>query len=258
MVQALNRTRAKRTPSSLADQLYPENGPQDESPDDEGEADAPEETGAPRTPMQRAADSLYPEKGRDDAGGEEEDDTGETDQDADDPDGADQEDEGNSDDDASDDEAEQPKPKKNSSQNRATPKIINGSISESYDDHVKTGGSRSWRANNPGNLEYHGQKGTVGKEKAGRFAKFATEEAGMAALKKLLGSTYKDWSVSDLMTKKYAPPGGEDNNDPKAYIEFLGKHGVDLKKPVGQQIDVMAEAIKKQEGWIPGTIKNKK
>lgn len=256
MVQALKRSRAKRAPLSLADQLYPEDGPQDASPDDEDEADAPEKTGAPRTPMQKAADSLYPENGRDDAE-EEEDDQGETDQDTDEPDGADQEDEGVAEDDASDDEAEQPTPKKNSSQNKAAPKVINDSISESYDDHVKTGGSRSWRANNPGNLEYHGQKGTVGKEKAGRFAKFATEEAGMAALKKLLGSTYKDWSVSDLITKKYAPPGGEDNNHPKAYVEFLGKHGVDLKKPVGQQIDVMAEAIKKQEGWIPGTIKKK-
>ncbi len=257
MVQALNRSRAKRTPPSLADQLYPEDGPQDASPDDEGKPDVPEETGAPRTPMQRAADSLYPENGRGDA--KEEGDTSETDQDADDP-----EDEGAAEDDASDGEEQQgkkedsPQSKKNSSQNKAAPKVINGSISESYDDYVKTGGSRSWRANNPGNLEYRGQKGTIGKEKAGRFAKFATEEAGMAALKNLLGSTYKDWSVSDLMTKKYAPPGGKDNNDPKAYVEFLGKHGVDLKKPVGQQIDAMAEAIKKQEGWIPGTINKRK
>ncbi len=102
MVQALKRSRAKRAPLSLADQLYPEDGPQDASPDDEDEADAPEKTGAPRTPMQKAADSLYPQNGQDDA--EDEEDDTETDQDADDREGADQEDDGDSEDDAADDD----------------------------------------------------------------------------------------------------------------------------------------------------------
>jgi hypothetical protein len=128
---------------------------------------------------------------------------------------------------------------------------------ESYDSYTKIGGSRAWRNNNPGNIEYgnfaKGQ-GAVGVEKAGRFAKFSSPEAGMAALKGLLGgSKYKDLNVVDAM-KQYAP---SKENNTEAYIKFLEKQGVDIKDTVGKQTDKMADAIKKYEGWIPGTVEPK-
>jgi hypothetical protein len=132
-----------------------------------------------------------------------------------------------------------------------SPAVINGSRTEAYDTYTKRGGSRAWRNNNPGNLEYRGQKGAIGREKAGRFAKFASEEDGMNALKETLRTTYKDRPAASL-AEKYAPK--TDGNDPVAYTRFLAQHGVDLKKTVGQQVDAVAEAIKKQEGWIPGVI----
>jgi len=52
--------------------------------------------------------------------------------------------------------------------------------------------------------------------------------------------------------KAYAPPK-ENNTD--AYVKFLEKQGVDTKGTVGNQIDKMADAIKKFEGWNAGTIK---
>ncbi len=61
-------SRTKRSPyANLADQLYPEDGPQDESAEDEEEG-APEESESPRTPMQKLADSLYPQQDAQDDG----------------------------------------------------------------------------------------------------------------------------------------------------------------------------------------------
>lgn len=245
--------RAKRTPfSNTAGQLYPEDDQQDSVAEGEEQEDAPDGDDIRSTPMQDLADSLYPNSSQagGKAGDEEQDDSnGEGDQVDNDSD------EDTSDEDDQEKDSAAPKGKATQGKEKAVPNVINGSKAESYDTYVKTGGSRSWRNNNPGNIEYRGQRDAVGVEKGGRFAKFPTEEAGMTALKKLLGTTYKDWNVGDLM-KKYAPPEDK-GNDPKAYTAFLGKHGVDLKKPVGQQVDAMAEAIKKQEGWIAGTIKTK-
>ena len=78
----------------------------------------------------------------------------------------------------------------------------------------------------------------------------------MNALKETLRTVYKGKLPAEL-TKKYAP-AGDGHNDPDAYARFLGKHGVDLHKPVDQQVDAVAEAIKKQEGWIPGIIEKQK
>ena len=248
--------RAKRTPyTSMADQLYPEDdqqdpvdGPEEDGPEEDGEGEQSDASGAsPVKPLsqQEMADKVYPAdaKGKDgveDADGEDED----------------SEDEGDSGDDGADDDGQPDQEKDGAAHKGKTePKVINGSRSESYDTYVKTGGSRSWRNNNPGNIEYHGQEDAVGVEKGGRFAKYATPEAGMNALKNLLGTVYKDMPVTAAM-KKYAP--GKDKNDPEAYAKFLEKHGVDLKKPVGKQVDAMAEAIKKQEGWIEGSVSSKK
>ncbi len=134
------RKRAKRTPPTLADQLYPEDSPQGESVDDEEEGDAPEQTGATRSPMQKAADSLYPQTGQDDAEDEGEDDTGETDQDADDPDGADQEDDGDADDDAADEDA-QPVDK---SKAKAQPKDKPGKQKLPESETVRTPTQEEW------------------------------------------------------------------------------------------------------------------
>jgi len=76
----------------------------------------------------------------------------------------------------------------------------------------------------------------------------------MDALRRLLATKYRDMSVTDAM-RKYAPFGGTDNNNPEAYVRFLQRNGVDTTRPVGVQVDKMADAIKKQEGWIEGVVR---
>ena len=111
MALATNRSRAKRSPySSLADQLYPEDRPQDDSAEDD-EDDAPDESENPRTPMQKAADSLYPQQAEPDDG--EQSDTEETDQQGGDQDEKEQadDDEPDADEEPEEDDAARTKPK---------------------------------------------------------------------------------------------------------------------------------------------------
>jgi RHS repeat-associated protein len=131
-----------------------------------------------------------------------------------------------------------------------------GFTSEEIGDCTKTEGSRAWRNNNPGNIGYgkfakgEGALRVESGEK-GRFAVFPTEQKGMGALKTLLnGKSYRDLTPDKAM-ERYAP---SKENDTNAYVKFLEKNGVDLRKKVGEQVDVMANAIKKYEGWKPGKM----
>lgn len=67
----------------------------------------------------------------------------------------------------------------------------------------------------------------------------------MQALKSLLGEKFANKSPEETM-KAYAPPS---ENDTDAYIKFLTRQGVDPGVKVGDQVDKMAAAIKKFEGW---------
>ncbi|MEK6589698.1 MAG: RHS repeat-associated core domain-containing protein, partial [Nitrospinota bacterium] len=132
-----------------------------------------------------------------------------------------------------------------------------GLLSEEYTDYTKIDGSLSWRTNNPGNIiagPWANEHGAIGKDSgSGKFAKFPSEEAGFQALKDLLNSSqYKDLTVKDAI-KKYAP--SEDNNNPEQYVKNLKKMGLDPEKKVSGQVEQLAEAIKKVEGWKEGTIK---
>jgi RHS repeat-associated protein len=127
---------------------------------------------------------------------------------------------------------------------------------ECYDNYIQIGGSYNWRTNNPGMMEYTGQNGELRASEwdEGRFAVFASEEEGMNALKNNLSENYSNLSVQQL-ANKYAPKTKKDpTNDPKKYAEDLIKFGVNKNKPVGEQIDKVAEAIKMREGWREGAI----
>ena len=109
-------------------------------------------------------------------------------------------------------------------------------------------GSRSYRNNNPGNLKYIGQKGTIGKDDKG-FAIFDSYQSGWKALihqitivangtsKGYLGPArklgLKDSSEMTLLQffSVYAP--AHDDNDPNAYCLFVcNKAGLDPKTKV--------------------------
>ncbi len=117
-----------------------------------------------------------------------------------------------------------------------------------YATTVKVGGSLAWRANNPGNLR--GAESKIGSVPgaAGKFAVFATLDAGRAAQRALYLSTYGDMKVRDAINK--LTPSSE--NDTEKYLADLKKAGVDLDKDVKSQIDTLMKAVQTNEGLIEG------
>lgn len=120
----------------------------------------------------------------------------------------------------------------------------------------KVGGSRSWRNNNPGNLEYNEYTkslGAVGSD--GRFAIFPTEEIGENAQKRLLfyGKNYKNLSLTGAINR-YAP---KSENDTNAYIQSILKQtGLSeklMKDYTPEEQNKIQLAMKKHEVWKVGT-----
>ena len=99
-------------------------------------------------------------------------------------------------------------------------------------------GTPAWRNNNPGNIEWHGQRNATS---GGRFAHFNTYQDGYNALKTLLiqactgqislynpnGNLYDFYSV-------YAP--SSDGNDSKGYAE-------EVAKALGVEPDVIIKSL---------------
>lgn len=134
---------------------------------------------------------------------------------------------------------------------------------------AKEGGSRSWRNNNPGNVEYGDfakRFGAIGTD--GRFAIFPTEEAGKKAKEHLIfesggarqlstkgdygaGLGYRDKTLSQMLTA-YAPP---EENPTDVYIKRV-LSAVGSEKRMGdystEERAVILEAMKKVEGWRAG------
>lgn len=116
----------------------------------------------------------------------------------------------------------------------------------------RTGGSRSWRNRNPGNIEagdFATGAGATGSD--GRFAIFPTEMAGRNAQIKLLQSkNYKNLDIKQAIAR-YAP-AFENNVD--AYIAATGVK--DPSKKMGsytsREMSNLVDAMKKHEGWKVG------
>lgn len=119
-------------------------------------------------------------------------------------------------------------------------------------------GSRAWRNNNPGNIEYGSfarAHGAVGSD--GRFAVFPSYEAGRAAKEALLfdSANYRNLTISEAINR-YAPPS--DNNNTQAYIASVTRAiGVDASTPLAalsqEQRAMMLDAMEQVEGFRPGS-----
>lgn len=118
------------------------------------------------------------------------------------------------------------------------------------------GDARGIRNNNPGNLNYVGQRGATRENGEGRFAKWKTAREGLQALANQLrldGSRGLD-SLRSLINK-YAPPG---ENNTEAYIQFLsGFMGIDPNERFDVQTDpaalsmLMRGIIQHENGYNP-------
>ncbi|MDL9989464.1 hypothetical protein [Providencia rettgeri] len=138
-------------------------------------------------------------------------------------------------------------------------------------DVVREGGSRSWRNNNPGNIEYGDlakKYGAIGTD--GRFAIFPTEEMGNRAKNHLLfesnrakalstkgdygaGLGYKDKTLSQAI-RAYAP---QEENPTDAYISRVLSSVGGVDKKMGEytkaEREVLLAAFKSVEGWKVGS-----
>lgn len=119
----------------------------------------------------------------------------------------------------------------------------------------RSGGTRAWRNNNPGNIiagKWANSHGAIGK--GGRFAVFASEAAGMNAIAALLKtSRYAVQTVAGAIST-YAPPF---ENDTAAYHRRLEQlTGIPINTPMSQltedQLKRVTFAIREIEGWKPG------
>jgi hypothetical protein len=131
-----------------------------------------------------------------------------------------------------------------------------------YQKEVRTAGSSSWLANNPGNLDYtpevvawgayDGKKLPWGEH---RFAIFSHDETGLLTVQKYL-RTHQGERDINLMMHMYAP-AGDVENEPNRYAKEIAaalKVPVTtlVKTPNDDQLVVFSKEIKRIEGWQPG------
>lgn len=125
---------------------------------------------------------------------------------------------------------------------------------------IKIGGSRSWRNNNPGNLEYgkfakrHGAIGTDG-----RFAIFPDEKTGHEAKKTLLESgSYINKTIKGAILR-YAPSF---ENNSTWYANTIAEHAgvtadIKLSSLTEDQFDKLVKSMTMVEGWKEGRTEMK-
>lgn len=122
---------------------------------------------------------------------------------------------------------------------------------------VRRVGSRAWRNNNPGNIEFGPfakSQGAIGTD--GRFAVFPTYEAGRAAKANLLwgGKGYRGKTIGEAI-RRYAPPF---ENNTASYASTVAKAaGASINTPMASltpnQRVLMMDAMERVEGFRPGT-----
>lgn len=121
----------------------------------------------------------------------------------------------------------------------------------------KLQGTRNWRNNNPGNLEYGNYSismGAIGTD--GRFAVFPNYAAGRTAKEKLIfeGNGYKGLTLMQMITR-YAPPS---ENNTTWYQSMVMAAVGGINKLMGQysptERNRILAAMEKVEGFKPGTV----
>jgi RHS repeat-associated protein len=124
-------------------------------------------------------------------------------------------------------------------------------------EEVRSGGTRSWRNNNPGNLragDFANEHGAIGN--AGGFAVFPDEATGQAALTARLSTPPYTNLTLDEAIERYAPPN---ENDTRRYQGFVRQRtglagDVRLGTLNNNQRTALANAIRTLEGWRAGNV----
>jgi hypothetical protein len=156
-------------------------------------------------------------------------------------------------------------PKESNNQGIISEKVKTGKVGitneglDITDPTKKSGGSRSWRNNNPGNMvydsfaaKYGAVKGDAKQDSSGlNWAVFPNEEAGKAAIKDKLttGKNWKDLSLEQTI-RKWAPAT---ENNTENYIKQFENAGLGRNSKISDfsddQFDQFYAVMKRHEGW---------
>jgi RHS repeat-associated protein len=115
----------------------------------------------------------------------------------------------------------------------------------------RSGGTRAWRNNNPGNIRWNSEQ--IGS--AGGFAVFKDYETGFAAIGNLLRSdSYNNLSINDAIAR-WAPPSENDTANYQSLLTQLT--GLDNNRLISSlsadELDSVARAIQIIEGFRAGS-----
>ncbi len=132
--------------------------------------------------------------------------------------------------------------------------IVVGADGQKY---KRSGGTRAWRNNNPGNIrpgKFTRSVGAIGS--AGGFAVFPDEQTGMQAIKKLLlTSSYIKLTVAGAIAR-WAPPS--ENNTAGYQRRVAQLTGLSINRKISELNDTelmsVVNAIRSVEGWKPGHV----
>lgn len=119
----------------------------------------------------------------------------------------------------------------------------------------RTGGTKAWRNNNPGNIRYSGFIKKYAIANADGFAVFPDAEAGKAVIKKLLrANSYNNLTINGAIAR-YAPAS---ENDTRAYQNHVARYTkLDMNRIMkdlsDEEIASIVDAICKQEGYAVGS-----
>ena len=132
---------------------------------------------------------------------------------------------------------------------------------------IRTGGSKAWRNNNPGNISgmnpdnvtTYGAAGvavtTTGDSGDQRQLVFNTREEGVAAFDQLIERSYSEGAIEEELKTYQTSESGY-----RGKISSMKKAGIDVSKPVGdltaEQYEKFREIMFRFEGWKEGKIKN--
>ena len=129
-------------------------------------------------------------------------------------------------------------------------------------EEVRTGGTRSWRNHNPGNIvagQFTVSHGAIGR--AGGFGVFPDKATGRAALAALLnGGVYQPLMLDEAI-KKYSPlQSGNPTAQYQAFIRNkLGKNGNEILNTFSRsEMNDLVNAIIQFEDWRAGTVRYQK
>jgi hypothetical protein len=122
---------------------------------------------------------------------------------------------------------------------------------------LRSGGTRTWRNHNPGNLakgDLSNFEGAIGSDD--KFAIFPDDDTGLNAMYGLVYELRDAGKTVDQAIETWAPPN--ENNTPKYEADvhrWTGFSGTEkLSQLTDRQIDSFVNAIRRKEDWQPGRV----